>query len=63
MSGYAWQRARRQDSGHNEFGDEDEGLSRVLCACQEDMVALWNDTVVRSLLKARRVGMEELSSL
>ena len=63
VSGYAWQRARRQDADHNEFGDEDEELSRVLCACQEDMVALWNDQYVRKLLKVQRVGMEELSSL
>jgi len=62
VSGYAWQRARRQDADKCEFGDEDEGLSRVLCACQEDMVTLWNDKIVRKLLTAQRVGMEELSS-
>jgi hypothetical protein len=66
LSGYAWQRVREHRPGAEqctENGDEDEGLTRVLCACQDDMVTLWNDPFVRKLLKVQRVGMEELSSL
>lgn len=77
VSGYAWQRAREhrqnrtstalaKSKGRAVAGiddSEDEELSRVLCACREDMVALWSDPVVHEVLKAQRVGMEELSSL
>ncbi|KAF8522032.1 guanine nucleotide binding protein, alpha subunit [Gautieria morchelliformis] len=64
LSGYAWQRVREHRSGADpctQDGDEDEGMNRVLCACQDDMVTLWNDPFVRKLLKVQRVGMEELS--
>ncbi|KAF8576685.1 G-alpha-domain-containing protein [Ramaria rubella] len=67
VSGYVWQRTREHRHSldpdlQESFEDEDEGLSRVLCACRDDMVALWNDALVRKILKERRVGMEELSS-
>jgi guanine nucleotide-binding protein subunit alpha len=47
----------------NEIGGwEDENLEKVLYACKDDMVKLWQDPVVRAILKEYRIGLEELSN-
>ena len=62
VNGYVWQRAReRRKDGTGEVETEDEGLARVLAVCQDDMIKLWNDRIVRKILKESRIGVEELS--
>lgn len=63
VSGYAWQRVRAEEHAGSKDNDEDEELGRVLSACRQDMVALWNDAVVRAILRERRVELEQLSGL
>lgn len=60
VNGYSWKRAREMSSP-NGSEEDDESLARVLAACKEDMIQLWNDPVVRKILKEYRVGMEEVS--
>ncbi|GJJ15916.1 hypothetical protein Clacol_010195 [Clathrus columnatus] len=62
VNGYSWKRARETSSSDGDrTTEDDESLARVLSACKEDMIQLWNDPLVRRILKEYRVGMEEVS--
>lgn len=40
-------------------GEEETTTTRVLAGCRADIGALWNDEVVRAVLRRRRVRLEE----
>ncbi|KAH9948058.1 G-alpha-domain-containing protein [Amylocystis lapponica] len=39
--------------------DELADTTKVIAGCKDDMVALWNDEVVRAMLRRRRIRLEE----
>lgn len=44
-------------------GDDNEDPGRILDACRDDMIQLWEDPVIRALLKAKKLRIEEFPGL
>ncbi|EIW55448.1 G-alpha-domain-containing protein [Trametes versicolor FP-101664 SS1] len=42
-----------------DFNDPDDP-GRILCACAEDMVTLWNDPLIKSLLRSQGTRLEDM---
>ncbi|KAL4252694.1 P-loop containing nucleoside triphosphate hydrolase [Abortiporus biennis] len=59
----SWKLALRNATGHRPTSpsgnDEKEGSNEVIAGCGEDMKALWNDSVVREVVKRRRVKLDD----
>jgi guanine nucleotide-binding protein subunit alpha len=68
-SGYGWKKAvlgrRSQDSptASNTDAAELAQARRVLAACTDDIVKLWNDRTVRRALKSAEVSLEDQPGL
>jgi guanine nucleotide-binding protein alpha-1 subunit len=52
-----------EDDEHGIDWNDPKDPGRVLHACREDMIQLWNDPVVREILNLAKVRVEELSGL
>ncbi|KAI0336827.1 G-alpha-domain-containing protein [Cubamyces sp. BRFM 1775] len=50
---------RNSSDGDADFSDPDDP-SRILHACAEDMITLWNDPVIKALLRAQGIRMEDM---
>ncbi|KAI0635292.1 G-alpha-domain-containing protein [Trametes polyzona] len=50
---------RNSSDGDADFNDPDDP-GRILYACAEDMIALWNDPVIKSLLRSQGIRLEDM---
>ncbi|KAI8985031.1 G-protein alpha subunit [Trametes punicea] len=50
---------RNSSDGEADFSDPDDP-GRVLHACAEDMMTLWNDPVIKALLRAQGIRIEDM---
>jgi len=50
-------------TSHSVDSEEIDEITDILCRCREDMKALWTDSVVRIVLKRRKVRLEQLAGL
>lgn len=68
-SGYGWKSAiigrRSQESSASSVSDTSElgQTRRVLAACGDDIVKLWNDRGVQQALKSAEIALEEQPGL
>ena len=54
------------DLGHNRMLTPDNGVdevTEVIASCKDDMVALWSDPAVRTVLKNWNVRLEDSAGL
>lgn len=54
--------ASRPGTGNSQFKDKDNP-SAVLAACRDDIVTLWEDTVVQAVLKKQNVRLQDMPGL
>ena len=54
--------ASRPGTGDARFKDKDNP-SAVLAACKDDITTLWEDTVVRGVLKKHNVRLQDMTGL
>ena len=53
----------RDEDGEFVDFDNSGDPNQVICACKDDMIALWHDPVVRQVLRMGNVRLEEMPGL
>jgi len=56
-------RTSSSEGAHNNEAHDPNDPGIILHACSEDMIQLWNDPTIKSLLRARKLRLEDMAGL